>query len=325
MTTELGVPQVPAPQELGGADLEPFENLDRIATVEMRTQGVPTGVVRQLYSAARTDAPPLSYELARHLIQCAGHRVAIFTGIVCEPLPHGEVDGPVGAAVLAQTLEELDIGVDVVVPAEMLEVAEAVKKALKAGFEILERADYSDNHAALVAIEKLGRNGAGTTHTILGSPVEQDFLADDLVERFNSEGRLTLAIGDGGNEIGFGLIRERASEFVPRGLDCGCPCGGGILTTTATQLLFPAAVSNFGSYAVSGALALLAERPELAPSADAVGAAIAAAAENGCIDGGTFRPHVLADDGIPLKGVEAVVAIMRTIVEQRFRTTPRKG
>jgi hypothetical protein len=90
-------------------------------------------------------------------------------------------------------------------------------------------------------------------------------------------------------------------------------------------LLFPAAVSNFGAYAVACALGVLAGRPAVCPHPDAVGTAIAAAVGAGCVDGGTFYPHVLADDGIPLKGVEAVVGVMRTIVEQSFRSTPRTG
>ena len=130
---------------------------------------------------------------------------------------------------------------------------------------------------------------------------------------------------DGGNEVGFGAIYSEALELVPLGRDCGCPCGGGIICTTATELLFPAAVSNFGAYAVACALGVLVGRPAVCPQPDHVGSAIAAAIGEGCVDGGTFYPHVLADDGIPLKGVEHVVGVMRTIVDQTFRSTPRTG
>lgn len=76
--------------------LEPFENLDRLATVEMRVRGIPQGIVRRLYEAARLDGP-LTHRLASALLECTGGRVAIFTGIVLGQLPHGEVDGPIGA------------------------------------------------------------------------------------------------------------------------------------------------------------------------------------------------------------------------------------
>jgi D-glutamate cyclase len=308
----------------GVTDLEPFENLDRIATVEMRTQGIPKGIVRQLYGVARTRGP-LSHALAEALLKCAGGRVAIFTGIVCEPLPRGEVDGPVGAAILAETLEQVGVAADVIVPPEMLGVSRAVKASLAGRHEVLDTPRAADDYVALVSIEKLGRNEAGATHTILGTPIEQEFVADDLIEQFNEQGRLTIAIGDGGNEVGFGAIYSEALELVPRGRDCGCPCGGGIICTTATELLFPAAVSNFGAYAVACALGVLVGRPAVCPQPDDVGSAVAAAIGEGCVDGGTFYPHVLADDGIPLKGVEHVVGVMRTIVEQSFRSTPRTG
>jgi hypothetical protein len=306
----------------GGTGLEPFENLDRAATIEMRTIGFPAGIVRHLYAAARGELP-ITYEIARALHACAGARVAIFTGIVADPLPVGEVDGPIGAAVLAQTLAVVGVGSHVVVPEEMAGVMDAVQQALRADLDIRHVAAPGSEYAAVVAIEKLGRNAMGTTHTVLGTPVVQGFEADDLVEEFNRDGRPTIGIGDGGNEVGFGAIRETALERVPRGRDCGCPCGGGIVTATATQLLFPASVSNFGAYAVANALAALAGRPALAPYPDAVASAIEAAVRAGCLDGGTFTPHVLADDGVPLDGVKNVVGVMRTIVLQSFRTSPR--
>ena len=306
-------------------ELEPFENLDRIATVELRMQGIPKGIVRRLYATARGDGDPLAYRAARPLLACGGERVALVTGIVFEPQPHGEVDGPVGAAVLAQTLEELGVAADVVVPEELGAVVDAVRTSLRAGFELRHAARPAREYASVVAIEKLGRNRVGTTHTVLGAPLAQDFAADDLVEELNRTERPTIGIGDGGNEVGFGAIYEQACELVPRGRDCGCPCGAGIVTTTATGILFPAAVSNFGAYAVAGSLAVLAGRPELAPYPDAVGSAIDAAVREGCLDGGTFLPNVLADDGIPVEGVKAVVGVMRTIVQQHFRWTPRSG
>lgn len=302
--------------------LEPFENLDRAATIEMRMNGFPTGILRHLYAAARGDLP-ITYEIARALHARAGGRVVIFTGIVADPLPVGEVDGPIGAAVLAQTLAAVGVESDIIVPQAMAGVMDAVRQSLRGDFDIRHAAAPSAEYAAVVAIEKLGRNAMGATHTVLGTPVAQDFQADELVEEFNRHGHLTIGIGDAGNEVGFGAIRETALERVPRGRECGCPCGGGIITTTATRLLFPAAVSNFGAYAVANALAALAGQPALAPHPDAVASAIEAAVRAGSLDGGTFIPHVLADDGIPLDGVKNVVGVMRTIVLQSFRTTPR--
>lgn len=130
-------------------------------------------------------------------------------------------------------------------------------------------------------------------------------------------------MGDGGNEIGFGAIFDAAREIVPHGQACGCACNDGIVTSTATQILYPASVSNFGAYALTCALGVLESKPLLLVSADRIAAAVEAAVTNGCLDGGTFEPGRLADDGIPMEGVIALVNLLRTVATQHFRVTPR--
>ena len=68
---------------------------------------------------------------------------------------------------------------------------------------------------------------------------------------------------------------------------------------------------------------MLDEKPLLLVSPARIAAAVEAAVTNGCLDGGTFEPGRVADDGIPIEGVMAYVALLRTIATQHFRTTPR--
>ncbi len=302
-----------------------FENIDRLSQVEMRTQGLPTGIVGRLYAIARADGPPIALRAAEALRPASVGRVACVTGIAGGPLPVGEVDGPIGAAALANALLELGRRADVVVPAAMLHVAEAVRRAMRADFGVVAETDAAPgDYDAAVTVEKLGRNRRGVYHSIFGAVIDdQRPPGDELIEAMNRAGRVTIGIGDGGNEIGFGAIFDRAREVVPRGADCGCPCGDGIVTSTATGIVYPACVSNFGAYAVVAALGILEERPLLLASPDRIAAGIEAAVTNGCLDGGTFEPGRLADDGIPLEGVLAYVTLLRTIATQHFRTTPR--
>jgi len=182
----------------------------------------------------------------------------------------------------------------------------------------------ADDYLAAITVEKLGRNRRGVFHTIFGAPLDdQQPVGDELIEAMTRAGKLTIGIGDGGNEIGFGAIFDDAREVVPRGAECGCPCGDGIVTSTATGIVYPASVSNFGAYAIVTALGILEERPLLLPSGERIAAGVEAAVTNGCLDGGTFEPGRLADDGIPLEGVKAYVTLLRTIGAQHFRTTPR--
>ena len=302
-----------------------FENIDRMSQVEMRTQGLPTGVIAQLYAIARGNGAPLALQAATALKDPSMQRIACVTGIAGGPLPVGEVDGPVGAAALANALTELGRQADVVVPKKMLHVAEAVRSAMRADFRVVADTDATaQGYDAAITVEKLGRNRKGVFHSIFGAVLaDQVPLGDEFIEELNRSGKLTIGIGDGGNEIGFGAIFDDAREIVPHGADCGCPCHDGLVTSTATKILYPASVSNFGAYAIASALGVLEDRPLLLASPERIAAAVEACVTNGCLDGGTFEPGRLADDGIPIEGVTAYVTLLRTIACQHFRATPR--
>jgi D-glutamate cyclase len=293
----------------------PFETLDRLSCVELRSHGLPSGVVAQLYTLAR-HGDPLCLQAARALAEESVRRTAFFTGVVHEKQPHGELDGPVGCAVLAAALTRLGREAVVFAPAAAIPVLAAAREACGGGFAVepdsgAEPAGFD----AAVSIERLGRNRKGVHHSIFGVPREQPAVADDFFEALNASGRSTIGIGDGGNEIGFGSIFAAARRVVPRGRECGCPCGDGIVTRTRARCLLVASVSNFGAYAVTAALALIAGNPELAPQPGTVVAAMSAAVEAGGIDGGSMIPGVVADDGIAAGAVAAVVTLMRATVE----------
>ncbi|MBJ7596984.1 glutamate cyclase domain-containing protein [Candidatus Nephthysia bennettiae] len=302
-----------------------FENVDRLSQVEMRPQGLPAGIIGQLYAVARGDGEPLALQAAAALREPSIERVACVTGIAGGLLPRGEVDGPIGAAALANALVNAGKTADVVVPQAMVHVAEAVRAAIGGDFRVVSELEATpDGYDAAVTIEKLGRNRKGVFHTIFGAPLQdQAPTGDEFTEAMNRAGKLTVGIGDGGNEIGFGAIFDRAREIVPHGMDCGCPCHDGLVTSTATTIVFPASVSNFGAYAIAAALGVLDEKPLLLVSPTRIAAAVEAAVTNGCLDGGTFEPGRVADDGIPIEGVMAYVSLLRTIACQHFRTSPR--
>jgi hypothetical protein len=306
--------------------VEVFENLDRLVQIEMRAAGLPMGVMPGLYATARGDGEPISFRIARRLLEPAIGRVVVVTGIAFGPLPKGELDGPIGSSVLADALVRLGKGAAVMVPTEMEGVLGEVRARLHGSFEIVvDGAVGADDFDAAVAVERLGRNRAGQHHTILGAPLDLDPVADDLFEVMGARGGLTVGFGDGGNEIGFGALFEEARAAVPGGVDCGCPCGDGIVTSTAAEILFPVSVSNFGAYAVTAALGLLVDRASLLPSVSTIADAVAGAMAEGCLDGGTFRPGFKGDDGIPFETVSAVIGVMHGIVSQAFEVSPRHG
>ncbi len=291
--------------------------MDRLACTELRAHALPTGVVSRLYRLARREKP-LSLMVAEALTGPDVRSIGLFTGIVHEKQPKGELDGPIGCAVLATSLERTGRKPAVFAPSVTHPVIAAAREALRGGFAIEpdERAPQAASTIdAAVSIERLGRNRKGVYHSIFGIPRSQHGLVDDLFDSLNRAGRLTIAIGDGGNEIGFGKVFGRARAIVPRGRECGCPCGDGIVAHTAARHLLVASVSNFGAYAVASAMAGIAGELELAPQPEDIVKAMHAAIDAGGIDGGSMIAGRVADDGITDDTVAALVKLMRAAIE----------
>ncbi|MCY4452024.1 MAG: DUF4392 domain-containing protein [Immundisolibacterales bacterium] len=311
----------------------PYDNVERLATVEMRAHNMLQGYIPRLYAIVRGENP-ITYDISREFLGMRNARVAIVTGIVVEKLlPKGEVDGPVGAAVLGRALSRLGHDVDILVEKEMDDVVASLIETL--GFEgsIVHTTDrspedlarWADDYDVAVTIEKLGRNREGVRHSVMGSPLAKsgDYYIDDFIEAMNEKGKLTVGIGDGGNEIGFGKIYDHVRGMVAFGADCGCPCGGGTATTTATGYLFPAAISNYGAYALTTALALGASDGDLLVDGETVRELVEACVSRGCLDGGTVKPDFIGDDGVPIDAVMRYVDQLGSIFAQWMSTFDR--
>jgi hypothetical protein len=305
--------------------LEAYENIDRLLTVELRTRGMPRGIVPHLYRLSR-GREPTSYRAAKALAGNGGKRVAIVTGIHFSPhFPAGEVDGPVGAVVLARALASLGIRVDVLVEEPVVPPVEAMRSWTGGAFEIANTTRLTQKavdglaatYDAAVTVEKLGVNALGVRHSILGTalPPESPPL-DPFIDAMNTARKLTVGIGDGGNEMGFGAIFDQARQVVPWGAECRCPCKGGIVTRTSTQILLPALVSNFGAYGIVAALSIHCGSPGLLPTGSEIVGLLDVGVANGLVDGAFVKPGLVSDDGIPAAGVAAWVDTLGTIVSQ---------
>jgi len=80
---------------------------------------------------------------------------------------------------------------------------------------------------------------------------------DYLFEMGRKHGALTIGLGDGGNELGCGLIYQTVRKHVPYGARCGCPCNDGIAAATPADVLVIGRVSNWGAYGIAACLSLL--------------------------------------------------------------------
>lgn len=298
------------------------ENIDQLVTISIRPPGMPRGVSQALYHAAR-QSRPISSEIAEALLAARGARVGVFTGAsVPDHLPRGENDGPLGAVVLARALSRLGSHPVIYVEAEPLGPTRELVRAAGANLEVEElKRDSGDQLDRLVreldvaiTVEKAGVNEHGIQHSVNGhSRQGTRAIIDPLITRMNQAEKLTVGIGDGGNEIGFGAIFEQARSIVPYGPKCRCPCGGGIVSVTPTQFLYPVAVSNWGAYGVAAALAIVAKDPESAHTPQLEETMIRAGQAMDLRDGGTGQP-VFAVDGVPGEASVGLVSLLNAIV-----------
>jgi hypothetical protein len=169
----------------------------------------------------------------------------------------------------------------------------------------------------LVAIERAGPGADGQCRTMRGRVMTSECLAPlhVLFERAREARVSTTGIGDGGNEVGMGKCVEAVRAEIANGPAIACVVG--------TDHLVCCSVSNWGGYALAGALALLAlEQGRFASARDACEACLGPAGEAvkviqaacaaGARDGVTGLPDTV--DGLAAAKSEEVVEAIRRIV-----------
>jgi D-glutamate cyclase len=305
--------------------------IDRLVSIDLPRRGV----IDTIAPLARAHfGRPLAGLAAELLIKGTNHGEVVLIATGWLDRPHistriAESDGPPGAAALAKALHDgLGLIPFLLVEAELVEtmteiVHAAGLRCLSPDEAMLAHRSASPLHAAAVlalpkewdaaqataddllarypigafiAIEKGGVNDKGRIHTSRGADTTTTTSkADAVLVACTSKGIVTVGIGDGGNEIGMGSIRRELAPVLRFGQDCGCGCGGGVVPSNPTDALVPAAVSNWGAYAIIAALAILLDRRELLHRPLAETALLEACRRTGLIDGASGYTTASAD------------------------------
>ncbi|MCY3913483.1 MAG: DUF4392 domain-containing protein [Chloroflexi bacterium] len=222
----------------------------------------------------------------------------------------GETDGPPGAMAVGQTLAAL--GWDVVtvacdttapvVDALLADVgpviaAPCTERGAEVACETLRR-DFAPDLA--VAIERPGTTADGRRLTMRGEDITGIAAALDPLMR----APLSMAVGDGGNEIGMGAIAPylQAKGLIP-----------GVSVTRASHLLL-AEVSNWGAYGLVAMLDIVTGRDTL-PDGATEAAWIERLVASGAVDG-MSRSNTAMVDGHSLEVNAQMLASLRAIVER---------
>ena len=259
---------------------------------------------------AAFSSPGAATKAARALRRA--RRVLIVTGFAVEPnMP--ETDGPPGATVLGRALRRLGVRVTYVTDTINVPLVEAALKTLDEPLDVVvyptgadgaRRLLDAEKPTHLVAIERPGRNRAGDYLNMRGysvaawnAPIDELF-----VDRQRRARRpVTIGIGDGGNEIGMGVVRAKIAR-----LD---PLRARIATVVPVDHLVVAGVSNWGSYGIVAALGRLVGS-DLLHTPELERRLIAACVAVGACDGVTRRrEHTV--DGLAADTHAAIVDLFR--------------
>jgi D-glutamate cyclase len=262
---------------------------------------------------------------ASALLSARSGRVGLITGFYVPQgtPPAAETDGPVGAALLAKALASVGIPCRLATdepcrgacaaalagagaPDVVIDIV-AVGAPLAPLIEAWRRAGVT--HA--ISIERCGRSADGAPRNMRAQDIgSYTAPLDDLFVAGPWE---TIAVGDGGNEIGMGAIsRSLIAQHVAHGETIAC--------VTPAQCLIVAGVSNWGAYALIGALAALREdwRPTLLACLDETldRAILEAMIEHGPAVDGVSRLPTLTVDGLDIATHHRILRMIRTLVER---------
>lgn len=327
--------------------LRPYFNyLDQIANLELKNRPTLQGGTEPRYRLARKKQGdlPITGLISAALAPRLSHGAVLLSTGTGNPewLPNGETDGPSGVAALAHFFGALGIRSCVLSEQRFLPAIEASVRA--AGTPVLSLSSWSQrtNGAlclpfpegaeaappfvndvltlsnawqAAFFIEKPGPGSAGTFHNSSGKPKNTEWLGHlhVLASEAKKRGIPTIGIGDGGNEIGFGMISSELMQQHPNRYRCACGCPSGLLDATELDYLFPVSVSNWGAYAIMAGMAITLKRPALMPAWRPIERSIEAPLAHGAFDGysGLSVPTV---DGVSLKANRSIYNLMQEVV-----------
>lgn len=189
---------------------------------------------------------------ARALLSADRMSVALLTGafIPSAECPAAETDGPAGAGMLANGLRAMGADVRLVTDIACASVVRSVGDALGVSVDVANtpeevqtlRTRMKDNRVThVVSVERLGPAGDGEVYNMRGEPITE--YTAPLHQLLEDGAWTTIAIGDGGNELGMGgLPRSMVASHVEHGALIHC--------AVAADHVIVSGVSNWGAIAL---------------------------------------------------------------------------
>ncbi|MFT4769018.1 MAG: hypothetical protein ACI8RN_002158 [Glaciecola sp.] len=221
-----------------------------------------------------------------------------------------ETDGPLGAIALYRALESLGKTCHIA-------CADPLASALAGDFRVLKLSAFSIDEGrveaqknlalikpdVVVSIERPGLAEDNRYYNMRGEDISPCCAVFDYYLRLQT--CPSIAIGDGGNEIGMGKLSAEVSALDIHAAATNC------------DELLVADVSNWGAYALIAALEALTETPLI--QAISHHETLRYLSERGSVDGVT-RENTLTEDGLPAAAGADLLDQLHRLVAQLDRT-----
>jgi hypothetical protein len=278
-------------------------------TINALAEAIETLLVARNPRSMATLRPALrpGYTLRAARILDRADRVILATGF-----PVGdtfETDGPLGAIALYEALESLGKTCH-------LACASPLAAAIADDYRVLELFAFDPEAGkreararlaaikpdAVLSIERPGLAADGRYYNMRGEDISPRCAVFDYYLEFAD--CPTIAIGDGGNEIGMGKLASAVSQLDIQAAATGC------------DELLVADVSNWGGYALIAILEALRAQPLL--GAVQHRKLLAYVSAHGSVDGVT-RKNTLTEDGLPAEAGEEILAALQELVAQQLK------
>lgn len=242
---------------------------------------------------------------AEKLIQAPKGNVLITTGFYVAG--YAETDGPIGTLAVAKALEGLGYH-GIVITDKYCEGFFELKNisveyvAIDAEQSVYEEILEKYRPVYMISIERCGHNLENEYANMRGDSITGQTACIDTLFELAAEKKIpTIGVGDGGNEIGMGNVRQVILEKLELN-----PC-----VVTVDDLII-ATTSNWGAYALAAYMAKLSGRPVFI-TYEEIEEYMAQIVALGCVDGVT-KQKKMGTDGFSMEIEKEIITSLKEAI-----------
>lgn len=242
---------------------------------------------------------------AEKLLQAPKGNVLITTGFYVAG--YAETDGPIGTLAVAKALEGLGYH-RIVITDKYCEGFFELKNisveyvAIDADQSVYEEILEKYRPVYMISIERCGHNLENEYANMRGDSITGQTACIDTLFELAAEKKIpTIGVGDGGNEIGMGNVRQVILEKLELN-----PC-----VVTVDDLII-ATTSNWGAYALAAYMAKLSGRPVFI-TYEEIEEYMAQIVALGCVDGVT-KQKKMGTDGFSMEIEKEIITSLKEAI-----------